>query len=317
MPKRRREEESDDSILEEDTVIEPATGNTDAEFEHIVNQAIRVVLTRETKGQLIRREHINSIITNRKISSDSVLKRVKSILEDVYGLTLVETTSTKTTEVKSGKGGKKLKAQQQPYVVVNCLTLESRNLLGDIWNKSLSTFMKSDDLGKPKYYLPQYTKSKLPTSNFELIKQGILLIILSSVILGENRISETSLLKDVKKFGMPTNLNDRNSNLNNMNIQELLNELIKREYLNRDIIKGRIESENIVEYKLGRRSLIEFSPQSCFEFIKVIFGEKFDSGMAERTLVTIERAYGVALVNESETANTTPSMSRSETPAQE
>ncbi|EGW35459.1 uncharacterized protein SPAPADRAFT_58693 [Spathaspora passalidarum NRRL Y-27907] len=318
MPKRRREiDDSDDSVeYDEGDRSMPnrsETGTPSHELQHIVNKVIRLVLTRESKGQLIRREHINQIINDRKNRSyDVVLKEVTVALEEAYGLTLVETPIIKKKGDTSK--AKKVLKPKQPYAVVNCLTPEARNLLGDIWEKSLGTFTKNDDLGQSKFYVPRYSKSKLPTSNYELVKNGILLVIVSLIILSENHISESELFRNLRKFGISTNLNVKNSSLN-MNIQELLNDLIRREYLNKNITKGRIESENVVEYTLGRRSLIEFPPQSCFEYIKKIFGENFDTGMAERTLVTIERAYGVALVNESEAV--TPDVSRGQTPAEQ
>ena len=85
-----------------------------------------------------------------------------------------------------------------------------------------------------------------------------------------------------------------------MNSQELLKELVNKDYILKNVIKGRTELENIFDYSIGQRSLVEFSPQGVFDYIKVIYGNKFDSTIAERALVTIERAYGVALNNTEE-----------------
>ena len=80
-----------------------------------------------------------------------------------------------------------------------------------------------------------------------------------------------------------------------MNSKDLLNDLTDKEYLLRKKLKGRTELEDIHDYSLGKRSLAEFTPQGVFEYIKIIYGDSYNSTIAEKTLVTIEKAYGVAL----------------------
>ncbi|KAG7666033.1 uncharacterized protein J8A68_000463 [[Candida] subhashii] len=236
------------------------TPTDEMEFQHVVNQVIRIVLGRELKGMLTRREHITSALTNKKIKTDLIVKAVDQTLRDTYGLSLVETPIIK--KQPDGKLKKGAPSKVKPvvsYCVVNDLSTEGRNVLGQIWNNSLKTFMKKD-MGDVKYFLPTYSKTKLPNTNQELVKDGIMLVVVSLVILSEN--------------------------------------LCKRDYLTKITLEGTTKEHNIIEYALGRRCLVEFTPKNVFEFIKVVYGDDFDGSIAERTLITIQRAYGVALAAE-------------------
>lgn len=261
-------------------------------INHLVREVVRLVLGRDLRGQLIRREHIVQAIPKTDIPIDLVLQASKNVLRDVYGVSLVETPPTKVEERKPRS---KIAKVKQPMVLVNCLEKESRQVLGELWLKSRHFEVPNNrSSGESQYLIPKYEKTDTPMANHELIKTGIMVMIVSLLILSENRLPETELIRYMKQFGISDNLNIRNSNYN-LNLTELVGDLVKREYLNKEVTKGRIESETFTEYTLGRRSLVEFSPQSVFDYIKTIYGEKFDASAAERCLVTIEGTYGVSL----------------------
>ncbi|KAK6463100.1 MAGE family-domain-containing protein [Scheffersomyces coipomensis] len=267
-----------------------------SKFPEAVSQAIRIVLGRDVRDQFIRREHFSQVINTKRYPLDAVIKETNIVLEDVYGLRLVEVPMIRNEKKSNRALSSKTSAKaRQPYAVINCLKLESQQVLGELWQSVEDFKVPNDrDSSSEKFFIPKKEKTNTPASNIELIKVGIMLYIVSFIILAENHLSESDLIKILKKRGLSESLNVKNSNLN-LNIVELINDLTKREYLNKDVKKGATESDNIVDYSLGRRSLIEFTPQCVFEYFKVLYGPKFDDTIAERIFITVHRAYGVEL----------------------
>lgn len=303
----------------DDEDVNEATSNVDdGEMQHVINQVVRLALTRELNGKKIRSDHIAKYIKHnfgRKLTSLKLIEEANIILKEVYGLSIEEISSTNTTnnkqKIKPDKEQPATKIRKTttsgskgPYVIVCNLLSESRNILGELWNKDLRISFKKSDITSRLFFLPEYEKTPAPGSHYELVKTGIMLVIISMVILNENHIQEVILFKKLKKFGISDNLNQKNSNIN-MNAKDLLNDLTDKDYLLRKKLKGRTELEDIYDYSLGKRSLVEFSPQGVFEYIKIIYGDDYDSSIAERALVTIEKAYGVALVEADESNNNT------------
>lgn len=278
--------ESNDDYLQE---------NLESEIQSTVNRVVRLILGRELKSQFIRREKISLEVNTKRHGLDLIIKRVNAELEKVYGLTLVETPViqkrqpekksrvTKTTNVKV----------KQPFAIVSCLEPKSKKVLGELWQTSTNVNPEADAHGS-KYFVPKYKKTEGPLSNIELVRTGIMLYIVSMLILAENYLLEDDLERGMERMGISKDLNKRNSNLG-MNLQELVSDLIKKDYINKEVSKGTVESENRVIYSLGRRSLVEFPPQAVVEYVRVLYGEKFN---ADQTVMTIERTYGVKLESE-------------------
>ncbi|KAK6200186.1 MAGE family-domain-containing protein [Scheffersomyces amazonensis] len=307
MPKRRIEDDEED----EESEVQIGEEESDSQYDEAdheenhnrhglneaVGQVIRIVLGRDVRDQFIRREHFaQAVNTNtRRFHLDTVIAEADNVLQEVYGLKLVEVPVIKKDKKSSRSLSQKITKTKQPYMVVNCLSSESQQILGELWQKSSDFLVPNErDSSQHKFLIPKKEKTSTLLSNFELIRTGIMLYIVSFIILSENHLSEHDLIKLLKKRGIPESLSIKNSNIN-MNSVEIINDLTKREYLLKDIKKGATESENIIDYSLGRRSLIEFTPQCVFEYFKVLFGDKFDSTTAERIVVTIHRAYGVEL----------------------
>lgn len=274
----------------------------DGEMKHVVNQVVRLALAKELNGKKLRTDHIAKAIKHnfgRKVTGNVLIKEAKKILQEVYGLSLEDVSSStdkQKTKPESDQPATKMRktSGKGPYVMVSTLLVQSRNILGELWNKDLRISFKKPDLTSKGFFLPLYEKTPAPGSHYDLVKTGIMLLIISMIILNENHIQETILLTKLKKFGISDNLNQKNSNIN-MNSKDLLNDLTDKEYLLRKKLKGRTELEDIHDYSLGKRSLAEFTPQGVFEYIKIIYGDSYNSTIAEKTLVTIEKAYGVAL----------------------
>ncbi|RCK59307.1 Non-structural maintenance of chromosome element 3 [Candida viswanathii] len=290
-----------------------ATPVDDAEMQHVISQVVRLALSRELAGKNIRSDNIAKYIRHnfgRKVTTGKLIEEANAVLKLVYGLTIEDVSSSNTTDKQKTKPEKeqpatkmrKTASSKGPYIIVSNLLAESRNILGELWNRDLRTTFKRSDLGGRKFFLPDYERTLAPGANYDLVKTGIMLVVISMVILNENHIQETTLFRKLRKFGILDDLNRKNSNIN-MNAKDLLNDLTQKEYLLRKKLKGRTELEDIFDYSLGKRSLVEFSPQGVFEYIKMIYGDNYDSNIAERALVTIERAYGVAVVEANESTN--------------
>ena len=337
------------------------------DMQHDVNQVVKLILSRELKGGFFKREYINQNLSHKKFKSDLILKEAIQVLENVYGLTLQEApamkvkqdrvkgrraaTATATgsgsasrtgtgtgtqTGTQTGPGiatGSSQGSVKKPLVVVSTLSREAKEVLGELWSRDTTSSLDMSKLGSDKFFMPRYSRTKtLPSSNFDLVKAGIMMVVITLVILNENHISEQQLLRSLKTFGLPDGLRQANSNIN-MNSPDLIKELVAREYLVKEEISigdnnsgngasggngansrynSRTSSRNkdndtdkdkILEYSLGRRSLVEFTAQSVFDFIKIVYGDDFSDTIAELTIVTIERAYGVAWAQEESSVN--------------
>ncbi|KAI3406711.2 hypothetical protein KGF56_000557 [Candida oxycetoniae] len=332
---RGREEEEEDNENGEDGEYQDSRdrgsiSNEDQDLQHDVNQVVKLILQRELKGQFFKRELIAQNLTNKRFKSDVLLREATKILENVYGMTLVEGAARKNKQedfvgiggggISSGSKLRKSHGARRPLVLVCNLSKEAKDVLGELWSIEVSTSLDKTKLGDCKFFLPKYSKVKgLPRSNYDLIKTGLTMVIITFVVLNENHISEQQLITSMKKFGISDKEHVRNSNYD-MNIQELIKELDAKEYIvkkelgitqnDRSSASGGAtasfvssssqtsNSEKMFSYALGRRSLVEFTPQSVFDYIKIVYGDAFTDAIAESTIVTIERAYGVALAQD-------------------
>ncbi|CAH2353907.1 hypothetical protein CLIB1423_13S01596 [[Candida] railenensis] len=282
----------------------------------VANAIIRNIISREVKGQLIKRDHFNEVYQQysdaKRTKFDIMFQFVQDILKNVYGLQLVHVADKVIATSSRGKrakvssnnskkssnsnndansaNGAKNSVYSRTFCLVNTLPSEARNVLGEIWqeeaNQKIPNGRNEDD---QQYFLPKYKQTVTAGSNSELIKSGILLLVVSVIVLSENRISETELLKQLKKFGLSESVIEKNSSLN-MTTVELLSEFVKRDYLERE---G--QASDFVDYTLGRRLSAEFEPKSLYEFISNLYGEGFDLDVQAKTMNSIERSFGVQI----------------------
>lgn len=279
MPKRERVQ-SDEEDYDGEVAIN--TQRTEDGLKTAVNQIIRIVLSKDMKNQYFRREHVPAEVKVRSFGFAKLIEKVDLELQQVYGLRLVSVVT------------KKKKVQ---YMLTSDLDDKKRAILGELWNNTLENNFNADLMSFTQYFLPQLKPSQLPGNNSELVKSGILFLILSLIIIAENYITEVELFDILQTFGISKNQNVRNSNYG-LNLLELVNEFIKRDYLLLQIAKGSVESENVASYSLGTRATAELQPQDVYNYIKLVWGEKFDENEARKVLETIKRVYEVELINE-------------------
>ena len=281
---------------------------------HDVNSVVKLILAKDVRGQNFQKQHINQYLTNKRFNTDSLLDDAIAILENVYGLTLVDAPTIKQEKkfhssvskqrVKkenmndlNGKGSKKQPPRTR-FFLASKLLKPAQDVLGELWMKQIDTSLDKTKIGDSRFFIPRYNKSKLPKLNSDLVKTGIMMLVTTLVVLSENHIMESQLVRSLKKFGISDSINMRNSNLN-MNLEDILKELVNREYLNLTPLDGSSAStfsssgnDKLHAISLGRRSLTELAPLGVYEYIKTLYGSDFSEVIAERTKVTLERAYG-------------------------
>ncbi|CAK7901043.1 hypothetical protein CAAN1_06S02102 [[Candida] anglica] len=283
----------------------------------VAHSIVRVVMAREVRGLLIKREHFNEAYTERtsmtrRIKFDTIFPIVQNILETVYGLQLVRVPSKVSVGPSHGRKRKAIESNSETssknsnssngnsasnnkvFALVSVLPTTAKSVLGEIWaTKCTQKVPNGRNISDRQYFLPKNIKTSTPSSNSELIKTGIIALVISIVIVHENRLSEADLKQKLSKFGLSESIHERNTSIN-MTTMEFLGEMTKREYLNREVTTM---DANLADYKLGRRSLAEFKPGSMFDMLERIYGTEFDVDTRNRTLRTIERAYGEAVTD--------------------
>ncbi|KAI5950383.1 hypothetical protein KGF57_004346 [Candida theae] len=304
--------------------------HTEGDKAHDVNYVVKLILTKDARGQNFQKQHINQYLTNKRFKSDLLLDDAIAILENVYGLTLVDAPTIKQekkfqadlskkqakdeTRIDANDGNGKNVKKQPPknrFFLTSNLSKPAQEVLGELWMKPIDKSLDMSKIGDTRFFLPRYGKSKLPKSNSELVKTGIMMLITTLVVLSENHIMESQLIRSLKRFGISESENFKNTNLN-MNWKEILKELVSRDYLNQVPLDAKSSStttttsssssssDKIFAISLGKRSLIEFPPSSVYEYIKTLYGSEFNEVISSRTKVTLERAYGLDWNDEEE-----------------
>ncbi|CCG23991.1 hypothetical protein CORT_0E04040 [Candida orthopsilosis Co 90-125] len=282
----------------------------DGDKAHDVNYVVKLILTKDARGQNFQKMHINQYLTNKRFKTDSLLDDAIAILQNIYGLTLVDAPTVKqerkfhssqrkqTEPLNSANGDKNSKRQlpRNRFFLASSLSKQAQEVLGELWMKKVDSSLDKTKIGDARFFIPKYTKSPLPRSNSDLVKTGIMILVTTLVILSENHIMESQLIRSLKKFGISESVNMKNTNLN-MNWDDILKELVSREYLTKVQLDASA-NDKIYSISLGRRSITELTPMGVYGYIKTLYGSDFNEVIADRTRVTIERAYGVELKNE-------------------
>ncbi|KAI5970248.1 hypothetical protein CANMA_000700 [Candida margitis] len=284
---------------------------------HDVNYVVKLILTKDARGQNFQKQHINQYLTNKRFKTDSLLDDAIAILENTYGLTLVDAPTVKqekkfnatqtkqrpeaADDLNNANGEKPIKKNppRNRFFVASNLSKQAQEVLGELWMKKVDSSLDKTKIGDAKFFIPKYKKGGLPKSNMELVKTGIMMLVTTLVILSENHIMESQLVRSLKKFGISDSVNIKNTNLN-MNWEDILKELVSREYLNKEHLNTDSTNDKIFDISLGKRSLTELAPLRVYDYIKTLYGSDFNEVIAERAKVTIERAYQVSLKDEVE-----------------
>lgn len=281
---------------------------------------VRMIISRHSKYQMVRREHISQAInqvlgengredghrSNRGPGYNKlVLDEAKQDMKEIFGMDLVHLPTLKgdsgeeepNKRRKTNNDGKtKISTKSNGSMgLVSCLTPKAKQVLQRLYTGNLISEVDNErNTNDAQFYLPKYYKLNTPSSNMELIKMGIILLIIGILIIQENHINEQDLVKILKKFGISDNLNHKIPNLN-MNLTEFINELIRKDYIIRSTPKSKQTETTNGSFSLGVRTFMELDPKSIFEIIKDIYGDNFDLDTKRKTVVTIERTYGESI----------------------
>lgn len=267
MSKRTRWEAEDDVDYSEQEgtpgvdVTMPSSG--------VVSSLLRMILTRSAKNQKIRKEHFTPILHKYHIKGNTkpYILEVSKELEDVFGLKLVQNATD--------------------MVLTSSLEKETKLLLQEL----LQDNDDADTLkGNPYdlfYFMNQNTRREMTVSTQETLFGGIVMLVLGLVIISENRIREGDLLDALGQFGFSENMNIVIPNLNKTT-QEFLNDVAKREYLEKEVAEARAGEPAIVNYRLGKRALREFDPSTMLEFLREIVPQ---DEMRRKCIETIKRCF--------------------------
>ncbi|KAK7677427.1 hypothetical protein QCA50_019647 [Cerrena zonata] len=268
---------------------------------------VRMIISRHSKYQMVRREHISQAInqvlgengredghrSNRGPGYNKlVLDEAKQDMKEIFGMDLVHLPTLKgdSGEEETNKRRKTNNDGKTKISTKSNGSMGLRLYTGDL----ISEVDNERNTNDAQFYLPKYYKLNTPSSNMELIKMGIILLIIGILIIQENHINEQDLVKILKKFGISDNLNHKIPNLN-MNLTEFINELIRKDYIIRSTPKSKQTETTNGSFSLGVRTFMELDPKSIFEIIKDIYGDNFDLDTKRKTVVTIERTYGESI----------------------
>lgn len=241
----------------------------------LVNQVVRLMLLKEHKQQLIRREHIASMYMGRRVRFEEVLGSARQRLEDTYGLTI----ATLPEKARGGEGART--AGRATMVLTKHLTPDAAAVLGELWDDDIRDRQSSANPGNT-------SRPATPGADARLIESGMTLLALCLLLVSENYMSEHELKQSLAHFG----IGDREVAIAGIDVtaSDLILSLVKKEYLYRDVQKTANSSEH-VSYTVGRRGLAEFPPTAMFNTIRAIYAPADDEDVQKKAALTIERAY--------------------------
>lgn len=104
----------------------------------------------------------------------------------------------------------------------------------------------------------------------QLALHGIIALTICIVILSKNNILETELVEYYEKFGIPCDGHE--IPIINITVSELLNLLVRNNYLSRYSERSRDLAQEIVTYKVGKRTQVEFPRQSLLTMCQRFLG---------------------------------------------
>lgn len=224
-----------------------------ATSEDISISLVRMIITRESRLLKTRKDHISSILKEHGLKSGTKLSesRTDADLRDIFGLTVqFEKTNM---EVNSN------------------LDEESRDLIRDLLLPGNDEDLTVRDQLLPTFFLPSDMALDGSLDNLLLISGGLLLLIVCIIVVSEDNIPETSLLRELSKFGIAQNQNLLVPSLN-CDIVTLLQELVKKEYLRKTALEYQEHHANESYYGIGSRITRTFDIQELKGVLSTILG---------------------------------------------
>lgn len=262
MPKRT----SDEALSELDEDFEGSQGSA-SDFAHaeVISSVVRMILSKNSKYLKVRKDHISALIPNnphkKSVSFWANIIDVK--LREIFAMTLLST----------GTG----------MDVKSCLTDKSKDTLQKLIRKNPSLLSIAKDVTEDFYFLPLRCRDQNSGSSLQLVEQGVTFLVLSIIVVNDNHVEETNLLRTLEDFGLSENKAIANSNLNKTS-NEILQELVKKEYI--QALKIQPESIQLSKtfYVLGPRAAREYLANSFKGFLSEIFPTEDKAFKIEETL---------------------------------
>lgn len=254
---------------------------------------LRAIMALHMQHTPIHRNNIKRVafndepITSRSL--DQAMLDAQKLLHDIYGFQLKPLPFKETTNPQ----GNTTVSKTQQYVLLSALQDEYLRFIQESnWLRTSTYLFESELLEKRGDYRNSREDAPVLTSDQQLMVQGLALTVVSLIVVNGNHMNETDLMKTlVENFGFQLN---KDLDIIQMTPLNLLKLLDKYEYVSRTVIKN--EQDEIVEYKIGRRALLEFDRDSFVEFVKILFDEPEDDPAFIKLIdATIENAYGKRL----------------------
>lgn len=266
--------------------VESARGN---EFDDngTISNMIRAIIGRSNTNKVVPRSSLRQCARG-SIRFEAAFEALNEVLSKVWGLRL-QALDKETSKSKS-------------YMLVSDLTATEKEILDQLWvNVDQVHENNQRQSNEEQFFMAKHERDKLPGENSEVIKTAITSMVLSTIIIEENHLSKTRLVKVLKNFGLSDNPIRRNSNIDG-NITTILEDLERRDYIKNVFVnrnpsndttkRGRNrEGDELVFYSLGSRALLEFTPMVFFNFIKEVYGERFDTIVKDKVLITLQKAF--------------------------
>ena len=248
MPKRRHPEHDGSSLK-------------------VVNDMVRFAVLRGVQQGSFRRDHLKNVIDIRHgpYTFDQLIDESNIILKEVYGL--------KINTVQSNN--------KKTYVVLETLPEEIQFSMGQLWQKH--TKIHGKPYNDKLYFIPKSLKSKAPLYNQELVKTGVLTMVIFLVVLSENNLKQSVLRRQLANFGMPKLDTQKISSINT-DTSSLLNDFVKRGYL------VEVTHDKDIWYKLGWRAIQEYPFKVLLELMVRVANDESQS-FIDAVSTTIIQSY--------------------------
>lgn len=252
-------------------------------FDRIARAFVRTVIGLEERYQVLNKNYIAKILEaegekgQRIQFKRDLLGRIRKILNETFGLDLTALPKDITDAGVSSK-------TTDEYIVTSILPDEFKKHISDAYEKNVYEINSTEDLVENDGHLETLGPG-LPKPATDLAQEGFRTLIIMTVLLNNNNISQRDLLATLEdSFHLRFNETKQLDLLGDITIGQYLAQLVQRGYL---LVKtGRkTTDESLLIYGLGRRAVVEYPRESVLQLFKSTFEwDEPTEQMANRTL---------------------------------
>jgi hypothetical protein len=261
----------------------------DPELEKLAVSLVRACLFLNMNNYPLHRQNLKkTAFGDESINSrlfDNALTRADQILKDVYGYVLREMPPKVTTNAQ----GKKSVSKTRQWTLLNILKDGYLRFHQESQWLRMSTNLFTSELMYEKHDYRD-SKEKYPHLNTDedLTFMGLAITVIMIVVVNNNHMNEIELLQVLNEhFGVAIT---EPLPILSLTPVEFLRHLDKQEYVNRTMIKA--DNEEVVEYSIGRRGLLELDRETFTELTQILFDEHEERPEFTKLVdATIEAAY--------------------------